>query len=346
MQVLFTMGDGMSTNVPRALEALGIEYTDSSSGNAKSLCPMHERITGDIDHNPSWFINLDTGVHICFSCGYKGNLVQLVCDVKEFYTSLVGMPGLQYDYHAGNNWLASAIEVSIEELQMALAKIPQYIMPPPRPLPMSEARLAIYVSPPEEALSARNLTVDAAEHYSVLWNKNTSTWILPLREAHFSKLIGWQEKGTVDRTFKNRPSGLPKSKTLFGLEHQREDIAIIVESPLDCLRFYSAGIEGAMATCGAIVSEEQVKLIRYSYKIIAAFDNPNLDAAGKKASDQMRVWARKYGLNLFFFNYGTSGKKDPGDMTDEEIRWGIENAKPSILGEAAYVYGDTEAVPN
>lgn len=327
------------TNVVRALEALEIDYVERGE-NAQALCPMHERITGDPDRNPSWFIHLETGQHICFSCGYKGNLVQLVCDVKEFYTTLWGDNSTQYDYHAGNKWLSNAIEVTIEELKEALSKLPQYIAPPPRPIPMSEARLAIYVAPPEEALFDRNLTQESASHYGILWNKNTSTWILPLRDAQHATLLGWQEKGTVERTFKNRPTGLQKSKTLFGLAQQREDVAIVVESPLDCLRIHSAGIEGAVATCGAIVSEEQIKLIRYSKKVIAAFDNPNLDAAGKKASDQIRVWARKYGINLFFFNYGDSGKKDPGDMTDEEIRWGIDNARPSLLGESAYVYGN------
>ena len=330
----------MNHNVEKALEALEIEYQDRGE-NAQALCPMHERITGDPDHNPSWFIHLETGQHICFSCGYKGNLVQLVCDVKEFYTpSWDGVPS-QYDYNMGNRWLSSAIEVTIEELKLALGKIPQYISPPPRPVPMSEARLAIYVDPPQEALDARNITAEAAQHYGVQWNRNTQTWILPLREPHFNKLMGWQEKGTVDRTFKNRPTGLQKSKTLFGLNVQREDIAIVVESPLDCVRIYSAGYEGAVATCGAIVSEEQAKLLRYSEKIIAAFDNPNIDSAGKKASEQMRIWARKFGMNLFFFNYGDSGKKDPGDMTNDEIQWGIENAKSAILGESAYVYGNS-----
>jgi hypothetical protein len=330
----------MNHNVERSLEALGIEYEDKGD-NAQAICPMHERITGDPDHNPSWYIHLETGQHICFSCGYKGNLVQLVCDVKELYTpSWDGMPA-QYDYSAGNRWLAGAIEVSIEELKEALGKIPQYISPPPRPIAMSEARLAIYVTPPESALESRSVTEASALHYGVLWNKNTSTWILPLRDPYNFKLMGWQEKGTVDRTFKNRPTGLQKSKTLFGVDKQVEAVSIVVESPLDCLRIYSAGYEGAVATCGAIVSEEQAKLLRYSDKVIAAFDNPNSDSSGKKASEQMRAWARKFGINLFFFNYGDSGKKDPGDMTNEEIQWGIENAKSAVIGEGAYVYGDS-----
>jgi hypothetical protein len=332
------------TSVSRTLEALDIEYVERGD-NSQAICPMHERITGNPDHNPSWFIHMETGQHICFSCGYKGNLVQLVCDVKEFY--LAGLEGAYlYDYAAGNGWLSAATDVSVEELKEALGKIPQYISPPPKPLPMSEARLAIYVDPPQHALDQRHLTTESALAYGALWNKNTETWILPIRDADTNRLMGWQEKGTLDRTFKNRPAGVQKSKTLFGHANMSEEQVVVVESPLDCLRLYSAGVSSAVATFGAIVSEEQAKLLRYPDKIIAAFDNPNVDSAGRKASEQMRHYARKYGLNLFFFNYGDSGKKDPGDMTDEEIHWGIKNAKPAILGESAYVYGNAEALSN
>jgi hypothetical protein len=302
---------------------------------------MHERITGTADHNPSWFIHMETGQHICFSCGYKGNLQQLVCDVKELYTSMWGVDTLQYDYAAANSWLSTSMDITIDDLKKKFASLPQYMTPPPRPLPMSESRLALYVAPPEEALASRKITAEAASKYGVLWNPRTATWILPVREFDTDKLIGWQEKGTIERTFKNRPPGMQKSKTLFGVSQMEEEVSIIVESPLDCVRIESAGFSGAVATFGATVSETQVKLLRFSKKVIAAFDNPNLDAAGKKASDQMRDWARKYGMNLFYFNYGTTGKKDPGDLTDEEIAWGIENAKSAILGEPAYVYGNT-----
>ena len=321
-------------NVQRVLEALDIDYVERGD-NAQALCPMHERMTGKLDNNPSWYVHLETGQHICFSCGYKGSLLQLICDVKEFYNQL--WEKTEYDYRAAKTWIVANAEVTIEELKEKLTKLPEYVPPPPRAVGMSEARLAIYVEPTEDALGARNLTKESAEHYGVLWNKNTYTWILPLREPNSGKLMGWQEKGTVDRTFNNRPMGLQKSKTLFGSQVQQEDVAIVVESPLDCLRIYSAGISGAVATCGAVVSDTQAKLLRGSDKIIAAFDNPNVDTAGRKASEQLRTFARKYGLNLFFFNYGETTKKDPGDMTDEEIRWGVANARSAVLGESAYV---------
>lgn len=324
----------MMLDIPLVLEALGIEATERGV-EANALCPMHAQRTGRSDNSPSWWINLDTGQHICFSCGYKGNVAQLVCDVNEFYIKTFN--AYAYDYDTARTWLAEVSAIPVEKLLAMVKALPNRIEAAPKPLEMSEARLAVFVDPPQAILDSRNITAESAAEYGVLWDEKKATWILPLREPHFNRLMGWQEKGTAHRTFFNRPAGLQRSKTLFGIENQKEDVVIVVESPLDCLRIRSAGISGAVATCGTTLSDDQIKLLRSSEKIVCAFDNPQVDKAGRKASDEMRVYARKYGLNLFFFNYGISGKKDPGDMTDEEIRWGIENAKSSVLGEMAYV---------
>lgn len=328
-------------DVSATLASLGVWFTESA-GEGCGYCPMHAERTGKEDHNPSWFINLDSGMHTCFSCGYKGNLVQLVCDVKGFYIESWG-DIKEYDYAAGNAWLAEVAEISLETLAEIMKSLPIYIPRARNVLEMSEARLAIFVEPPVEAMEGRRINSEAVEAYGVQWHADTARWILPLREPHFNKLMGWQEKGTIDRTFKNRPTGLQKSKTLFGLNTQREDLVVVVESPLDCLRIHTAGFPGAVAICGSSPSEEQIKLLRYSNKIVIALDNDN---AGFKGSSEFLKYGRKYGLNLFFFNYSGIDKKDPGDMTDEEIAWGIEHSKSSILGESAYVSRDTQALPN
>jgi hypothetical protein len=328
-------------DVEAALQGLGIDYTVNGR-EAQSLCPMHYKRTNKYDNSPSWWINLDTGVHMCFSCHYKGNLLHLTCDVKELYITAWGSDLQDYDYQAARLWLASIAEVSIEQLAEQMASLPSYIHALPKPLEMSEARLAVFDTPPAEQLAKRNLSEKSAMTYGVLWDSKESRWILPLREPHFNTLYGWQEKGIgADRYFRNRPAGLQKSKTLFGIGNQNESLVIVVESPLDCLRLDSVGYSGAVAICGSSISEDQVKLLRYSKKIIFALDN---DAAGYKGSKEMLTWGRKYGLNLFYFNYGGSGKKDPGDMTSEEIRWGIENAQSALFGEAAYVQRNPETI--
>lgn len=326
----------MLIDVELALDNLGIDY-EIHGAEANAICPQHFEQTGKEDHSPSWWINLDSGQHICFSCGYKGNLARLVCDIKGFKTEVWGAAE-SYDFTAAQAWLADISSIPVEKLQEMIASLPNRLKETAKPLEMSEARLAVFVNPPLDALNQRNLTAESAKKYGVLWDNNKSAWVLPLRDPHFHRLMGWQEKGTTTRTFMNRPTGLQKSKTLFGVDVQDAHLAILVESPLDCVRLDSAGVSGGLASCGAAVSEQQLKLLRNSGRVIAAFDNPNVDAAGKKASEELRLSARKYGLNLSFFNYGDSVKKDIGDMTDEEIHWGIENAKSSVLGESAYVY--------
>jgi DNA primase len=319
----------MSFNIPEVLANLSIEIIRERGSEILALCPQHKARTGKEDHNPSWWINSDTGAHICFSCGYKGNVFSLVGDLKELYLNDV------IDYEAVKIWLANIEEISVEELSERLKKVPTHISAP-ETIPMSEARLALFTDPPEWALQKRRLTEESARRYEILWGPD-NTWILPIRNPNDYTLIGWQEKGEGTRSFKNRPVGVKKSSTLFGAHEQNPDMVIVVESPLDAARISSAGVVGAVSTFGAIVSEAQVKLLRYSDIVIAAFDNPNIDEAGRKASEAMILSAKKYGITLRFFNYASTGIKDVGDMTDEQVKHGIETAKDSIYGKAAYL---------
>jgi DNA primase len=325
----------MVTDIEHVLEVLEIDV-EVKNHEALGLCPMHKERTGKEDNSPSWWINLNTGQHICFSCGYKGSLVALVCDVKKFHIKSWG-DLYEPDYEAARIWLASITEITAEQLAERLNRTVSRIEEAPKPVTMSEARLAVFVNPPLDKLEERKLSLESAIAYEIMWDCAREAWVLPFRDPDTNKFLGWQEKGTKDRTFMNRPPGLPRSKTLFGLNQIREDVVYLVESPLDCARMYTAGFAGAVAICGSSMNEAQIKLVRNTDRIIAAFDNPKVDPAGKKASDELRKLALKYGLNLSFFNYGDTGKKDPGDLTDEEIAWGISNSKSFLLGESAYV---------
>lgn len=325
----------MNVDIENVLDNLEIFY-ETKGHEAFAICPMHKQRTGKEDRSPSWWVNLNTGQHICFSCQYKGGLLSLICDIKDFHIKSWGDLS-EPDYAAARLWLAGIEEISVDKLAAKLRELPTRIHEEPKPVPMSDARLAVFVEPPEEQLSSRKITAEAAEAYQILWDNNFKSWILPFRDPETKKLLGWQEKGTLNRTFMNRPPGLPRSKTLFGLPQLREDVVYLVESPLDCARFHTAGFPGALAICGSTINETQIKLIRGADKVIAAFDNAKVDPAGQKASQEIMKWAIKYGINLSFFNYGDTGKKDPGDLTNEEIVWGVENAISALYGERAYV---------
>lgn len=318
-------------DVETALLRLGIEVNQRNS-ELLGLCPMHLERTGRPDSNPSWSMNCETGVHHCFSCGYRGTLITLVAEINEFLTEWGRL-----DFDAAKAWLRQNIEVNFELLAKQLEEAKNSYVPIERPVEMSEARLSIFDSlPPDWALSARDLTAEACIKHSVKWDAKQQGWITPIRQPDTNKLMGWQEKGQVNRYFRNRPTGVQKSKTLFGLDAWSGGTMIIVESPLDVVRLSSLGIEGGVSTFGASISQDQVDLMRRADKLIIAFDNPKIDQAGKKASKDMLDRTKKEGLECFFFKYD-GDVKDIGDMTEEQVIIGIEKAKHSVFGEAAYV---------
>lgn len=309
-----------SGDVSKVLDRLGLEY-DHRGYEYFGRCPGHIKAVGREDQNPSWSINEETGAHHCFSCGYKGSLITLVADLLEFE-----------DLDSARKWIRTNASVDLETLSTELAGLKDKTYYLPKPVPMSEARLAVFSDPPDWAMKERGLTVEACQHHGVRWLSTESSWITPIRNPVDFKLMGWQEKGQVHRHFRNRPTGLKKSSTLFGLEKFSDGQMVIVESPLDAVRLTSLGIPGGIATCGAIVSEEQIKLMRVADKIIVAMDN---DDAGRKSSSLFLTQVRKLGMECWFFDYSRTSAKDIGDMSPREIESGLLNARHCAMGSAA-----------
>lgn len=309
------------------LTSLGIDITDHQGTEYQALCPGHRERTGKIDSNPSWWFNYDSGLHFCFSCGYKGNTVSLVIDRLNLYTTW-HIP----DYEAAEEWVRSFSGLDLSKIAEHLEAVKEDYYSPIKPLEMTEARLAVFSDPPPWALNDRGLTAEACHAYGVRWDEPHQAWITPIRDPFTHKLWGWQVKGATTRLFLNRPLGVRKSQTLFGLPAWHGGRMIVVESPLDAARILSAGEVGAVATYGAVVSEAQIDLIRAADEVIVAFDNPAIDAAGNKATRQIYEAHRKFGFDLRVYDYGKSSAKDPGDQTDQQIQRGIRTARHAVLG--------------
>jgi hypothetical protein len=319
-------------DVEQALLRLGLDHKAQHRDELTGWCPMHLERTGREDFNPSWSINVETGVHHCFSCGYKGTLLTLVAEILDLKTEWGRL-----DFDAAKDWLRASIQVDLDLLIKHVEQMRESYVSLPRPVEMSEARLAVFNSAPEWALAARKLTATACYNFGVLWNDKQESWITPIRDPKTNKLMGWQEKGQNSRLFRNRPAGVQKSKTLFGLDVWMGGTMIVVESPLDAVYLSSLRIGSGVSTFGASVSSEQIDLMRQADKLILAFDNPKVDPAGEKASLDMFTRIRSLGMECSFFAYGDSGKKDIGDMALEEVQNGINNAKHFVFGvEAIY----------
>lgn len=318
--------DGLSTPVPgnvmTALEELGVPVVREVGEELVALCPMHEARTGKPDNHPSWSVNVDSGIHHCFACGYKGQFVGLVADLQGWtWTESVSWVRVRGGVERARKRLHPVIEPAVK-----LDTTKQ----------INEASLALMGLPPKKEMKRRHLTFDAVQHHGVLWDPNKRCWILPIRDPNNHKLWGWQEKS--EKFFRNRPREVTKSKTLFGLDVFQGDSAILVESPLDVVRLTSTGITGGLATFGASVSHEQMALVRNIVDVvIIGMDN---DPAGKKSTAELRKeWGRK-GLTLRYLNYGDSAAKDIGDMSDEEIHQAVVTSYSFVR-----IHADRSATP-
>jgi DNA primase len=96
----------------------------------------------------------------------------------------------------------------------------------------------------------------------------------------------------------------------------RPDVeAVLVESPLDVVRLAMFGIT-AVSSFGAFVSKEQLRLLATTYdKLWLGLDN---DEEGQAQTQKIfRGLARQMPTKVAQY---PDGVKDPGDMTDEQIR--------------------------
>lgn len=303
-------------DVLSTVESLGIDGQirgDEFVGH----CPMHQQRTGRQDANPSWSINTDTGLFICFSCGYRGSIITLIADLK----------GVGFDE-------AKTLTVR-PDLSTSVAKIPGAYVKAKTVETMTEARLSRFSPPPRWARTKRRISRDACQMYGLRWNYVAEAWIIPIRDAATGVLLGWQEKSETQRVFRNFPTGVKKSRTLFGYDIFTGGRMVVVESPLDAVRLYSEGVTGAVASYGAIVSKAQVMLMSAADEVVFALDNPLSDDAGRKASIQLLTETKGVLKSVRFFDYSGIAAKDPGDMTPDEIAMGIQRAKSRAYGRRA-----------
>ena len=295
-----TMTTGI-TDFVDILQELGVDVRRSNGQEISGCCPVHEKRTGRADNSPSWSMNANTGLWICHSCGARGTLAGLISELTGDTDSI----------NAVNQLL---LETGINRLTM-----PERVDYQPDVDWVSYSR---FEQPPLSVLHARHLDPDVALAHGIKWNVLKKAWIIPI-VSPLGELLGWQEKGKD--WFKNEPTGVKKSVTLFGIERFQSRTAVLVESPLDVVRFASSfnGMQ-ALATFGAHVSKEQINLLSTTAdRVIIAMDN---DKAGIESGKYLFKNLPRFRGGIFWINYSKTKAKDIGEMTDDEVQFAVTEA--------------------
>lgn len=277
-----------------ALDELGvIADAKVSGGEAYVLCPYHDdRSIG------SFAISLETGLNYCFACGNGGS----------FHRYLTASQC--WDRNQARRWCLRRLIATTE---------------PDRPhgtrIEIGEASLALFTEPPEHALADKAVTAESCRALGILWDPAEDDWIFPVRDPYTGKLYGWQAKH--GRWMSNKPEQIPVKSCLFGWgQVSARSQVVLVESPLDTAVMRDAGY-CAVSSYGSVITGDQLALITdRAGSLVLALDD---DKAGWKATDA--IWRKPRPIPVAVFNYGAHSAigKDPGELHDTAIRWGMEN---------------------
>ncbi len=299
-----TMATTGTTDVAGVLQQLGVDVRRVGEKEISACCPVHERVTGRADGSPSWSMNANTGLWICYSCGARGTLSSLVSELSGEPDAIVAVHNLLL--HSG-----------IERLNA----VPQE----QKRVEVDWREFAKFKAPSDERLLTRKISRESAQKYGVRFDVSAQSWILPIVDP-FGELLGWQEKGkTMTR---NYPVGVKKSETLFGIDKASFPIGLLVESPLDVVRLDTVmdGISG-VASFGAAISNTQVKMLSEHFDtLIVALDN---DEAGIMSAKRLHKALPSFRHGVKWLHYAHTDAKDIGDMTHEEITTAV--TKSSIF---------------
>lgn len=281
-----------TTDITDLLTSIGVEVVKSGQ-EIQCRCPVHVKRTGKDDRNPSFYINAESGLWLCYSCGAKGNLSHLIAEMT------------------GAN--AEDPEVAMMILNHG---VNQLTTPKWEKIPdIDNSMYFHYTDVPTKYLKSRNISSETARQYGIRWNADKSSWIIPVIDPE-GTLLGWQEKGK-DFVL-NHPKGIKMRHTLFGIERLKEKTVILVESPLDVVRFASSfeGIQ-CLASFGATTTPEQLRLLfDVADKVIVAMDNDKAGINSAKGIFKSMPYCK---FGIFWLKYSHTDAKDIGEMTDTEI---------------------------
>jgi hypothetical protein len=307
--------------IPADLEGalLDLGITGRVKGDEMTaLCPSPDHL----DSSPSWSINLDTGKHHCFSCGFGGSFQWLVQIMKGIRSG------------EATAW------IKMQKVRIGIAEEPLVV----KEATVTESDLWPYIPPPFERRSERGISAESCDALEILWDKEKNRWVMVLRDPFTDRLIGWQTKGVGEESslVDNYPPKVKKATTVFGYRNLKstgtDGLCVVLENPLKAGLVWDAGYKRVVSTCGSSFTDYQINDLLWPVadEVVLMLDN---DAAGHKAMHRFIMQNPYARSSTRVFNYNaqkingayvhTPDGRDPGDLSLDEIRKGIETATPA-----------------
>jgi DNA primase len=308
------------------LEQVGVKIAYHTSTDIACYCPFH-----DNRDSPAFNISKHTYLWKCWNgkCNQHGNLITLL--TKKGYTNseakrmlLTGEINsddfadyianiLKEDDDANNEWDGFDTQIFRDEDESNGFTARQY-------------------------LEDRGISNESYDHFRMGYSSKKRMLVIPVFTER-GKLAG-----IIGRSIENKryqySSGLDRSGILWGLNFALQDRhandLILTEGALDAVAIWQSGAKCVAAVLGSAISKNQWKLIKENFvNVTCFFDNDDAGNALRNSilEDQPDLGTScvTYPSRLVTLSDGSTRPiKDPGELTDSEIRQMLSNRKTRI----------------
>ncbi len=298
---------------------------NAGSEELKAICPFHRKPDGSEEHNPSFYINRNSGLWLCHACHTHGN----------FYAFLrsAGVAHLQ---------IISDYKYVLDEARHHSPTQPDSMIPlePTREL-LDEGLLGLFDYYPH-LMAEEGFPAELCRSFDVGFDVKHMRITYALRNT-MGQLVGISGRTIIDAVPRYKiydeeylDFGLPKRKTekrallwnahnaLVAINAERNPYArklVVVEGFKGCMRVAQSGISAVVALIGSYMSTEQLNLIaKHAPSIYMMWDN---NPAGRHGCLEAVPRLMASTTALRFVEYDAP---QPSDLTPEEVRTAIEAA--------------------
>lgn len=279
----------------------------------KSCCPFSSLHMAGKDRNPSFTVNLNTGVYFCNSCGSKGN-------IHTFYMLTNNLDKVTAWYELGD---ALGLErPSDVDSRPAID--------PGLPIEYHKKLMENTGVIRDILRDRRGITDDTLDRFLIGWDGDRVT--VPIYDE-FNELVNirrykWNsyEDNTKMTNYVDEVENAYGEARIFGAEHLYDDECksiVWCEGEWDCIIAEQNGIPTCTATAGANnFKTEWLRALKRKKRIYICYDN---DEAGKKATDFLISQLRGH-VELYVVNWPKDWY-DKGDITDIFVKDGYDKEK-------------------
>lgn len=305
--------------VKAVIESLGIEIAVETDAVFKCYCPFHSNT-----YTAAFAVNKATGLYLCYNpdceANYGGEFEWLVMQLSDRNR----LEAKRFIAKKGSETKKDITSIlsHLTEAEERMPIIPQ--------MKIDELVEQFWSAPDAvEYMRGRGFTDETIKTFEVGFDRSRQLVTVPIHSPD-GDVVGVNGRGIYSKRHK-LSKRLPRNRILFNLHRAKQSpIAVITESQFDSMRVHQAGYPNTVATMGSHVSKEQFALLqKYFERVIIMMD---ADKAGRKAG---RNIASGYAGKVEWAIWSEDevyphGAKDPGEMTDEEIKKCIENSVSNL----------------